>query len=81
MPRMHRYLPPAKKERVGQNLATGTKRSKEAAYQIGIPHSDCTFDTDLSHQETVHPAECKLHVFNALLVHMSCKRAFGMLCI
>ena len=40
------------------------------AYQIGIPHPDGTLDTDLSHQETIHPPKSELHIFDALFIHM-----------
>ena len=40
------------------------------AYQIGIPHPDGTLDTDLSHQETIHPPKGELHIFDALFIHM-----------
>lgn len=37
---------------------------------VGVPHSDCIFDGYLTHEQTIHPSETKLHEFHALAFQM-----------
>lgn len=43
-------------------------RRSEVTYKVGVPHADYVLDTDLAHEETVHPSETELDKFDTFLL-------------
>ena len=56
------------------HLSVIRRKTTRKTYQIGIPHPHRILHTYLTHQQTVHPAEGKLHEFDALRSEVLGKR-------
>ena len=56
------------------HLSVIRRKTARKTYQIGIPHPHRILHTYLTHQQTVHPAEGKLHEFDALRSEVLGKR-------
>jgi hypothetical protein len=53
-----------------ENVSLQQKHASSWAHQVCIPHSYHTPDTQLSHQQAIHPSKAELHVLDAFTFEM-----------
>lgn len=57
-----------------QFISTVSEMARSETHQVCVPHTNSVLDTDLTHEEAIHPPKGKLHEFNAFVLQVRRER-------